>query len=185
MSRAKQKRAPGAISLATQLSTASCTETSTPTLHGIVVLSPSFPARGATPRPLLFSPATSPKLQDQPPISADPDGREPGIQLLFPGERHPFVWRRRASEGREAAGAKPPPPPPSLLLRLPRAGRGKAGPGPARDAASGTICPSARRAAAPASSGLSGRLAEGFPLRAPPAIGAAPARPRVAHTHSP
>lgn len=101
----------------------------------------NFPSPAASTHPPL-----PPQAQPQPLISADPGWREPGIQLLFPRERNPPVRWRRGGGGRGALEAAPPPPRGPLGPGSP--GRGKQNLGGARGTAAGTICPSARGAAA-------------------------------------
>lgn len=101
----------------------------------------NFPSPAASTHPPL-----PPQAQPLPLISADPSWREPGIQLLFPRERNPPVRWRRGGGGRWALEGAPPPPRGPLGPGSP--GRGKQNLGGARGTAAGTICSSARGAAA-------------------------------------
>lgn len=89
------------------------------------MLSPSF-----LPKPLLPDlssppPPTPRNLQAQPPISADPGWREPGIQLLFPKERNPLLRPPREERGVEQPQSSPSPTAGASGPRQPRAGRGE------------------------------------------------------------
>lgn len=125
-----------------------------------------FPSPAAAPRPLLFSP---------PAAGSASDFRQSRLE----GARNPITFPKGAQSTRLApergAGVerrRGHPSPAARPLGPGSPGRGEQSRGGARDAAAGTICPSARGAAAPAptSARLSGRrLAKGFPRRAPPA----------------
>ena len=147
----------------TQPSSAACTETSTPTLQGIVVLSPSFPPRRLLPtRPShcrlslrfpLIPTGGSPESNYVSQGSAiHPSGlarRGRGVEepRRTPLPRRPGLWAPAAPGGVSTALEGHTAPPPGLFV-LPR---GHCGP-------------------EPKSTRLSGRrLTKGFPRRAPPA----------------
>lgn len=130
-----------------------------------------FPSQAAAPRPL-FSPPPPPPATCRlslrfPPI---PAGGSRESNYFSQRSAIHSSGRQERSGGSSSRRAAPPPPPGPPGPGS--SGRGEASRGGARSPAVGTICPSARRAAAPAptSTGLSGRrLAKGFPRRAPPA----------------